>query len=97
MGMGDGDRASEPLCRHTGSQIRAIACWIKDSRSAIHGEEAAQQLLRRLEHIADEAEALLKEIGVLVERFVTERGLSKQDIDRVTQQLLQQWHTPDAI
>lgn len=66
------------------------------SRGAIHGEDAMQVLLSRLERIADEAEALLKEVVALARRFVAERGVSKQEIDRATRQLLQQWHKADA-
>lgn len=67
-----------------------------DSRGAIESDGAAQKLLRRIEAIADEAEALMGAIRTLAERFVRERGVSIQDIDAATQQLLQQWQNADV-
>lgn len=67
-----------------------------DSRGAIHGDDAMQTLLLRIELIGTEAEALLNAVVAQVQRFVTERGVSKQEIDRATRQLLQQWQSADA-
>lgn len=62
------------------------------SRNAVHKDEAAKKLGHRLDDIASEALALMKELGAIAERFVCQHGISAQDIDLMSRQLLEQWH-----
>lgn len=62
-----------------------------DSRGAIHDDQVAQQLVLRLDNIADEATALLQVLGGETERFAQRYGVSKEFIDRESQRLLKQW------
>jgi hypothetical protein len=68
-----------------------------DSRAAIYSESELGALLFRLDRIASEALALLKEIGTLAEKHVKAHGVSKRDIDVAAATLLKKWHESDAI
>lgn len=67
------------------------------SRNAVHSDTATEKLVLRLNAIAEESLALLREIGVLTERYVTERGVSEQYINETANRLLEEWHASDAI
>lgn len=67
------------------------------SRSAVHNDGAMQQLLVRLDVIAEESLSLLKAIGALIEGFVKQHGVSAQYIDESAQRILEQWHAADAL
>lgn len=67
-----------------------------DSRNAVHDDKAMITLVTRLDALADEATALLKAVGVLVEQFVQQHGVSAQYIDKMSAHLLKQWHTADS-
>lgn len=69
----------------------------EDSRSVIHGDKIAKALIGRLDAMADEATSLLKEIGLLVEKFVRQHGVSAEYIDKVSKELLEQWSNADAL
>ena len=69
----------------------------RTNRNAIHSDSAAQKLLLRLNSMADESNALLREIGVLMERYVKEHGVTEKYIEETANQLLEQWHASDAI
>ena len=69
----------------------------RTSRNAIHSDSAAQKILLQLDSMADESNALLREIGVLVERNVKEHGVTEKYIEETANQLLEQWHASDAI
>ena len=69
----------------------------RTSRNAIHSDSAAQKLLLHIDSMADESNALLKELGVLTERYVKDQGVLKQQIETTANQLLEQWHTSEAI
>jgi hypothetical protein len=62
---------------------------------AIHSDDAALKLLRRLDAIADDATTLLKKIGTLIEGSVIDQGVSKDHIDRESRRILAQWETRD--
>ncbi len=64
-----------------------------DSRGAIHHELIAQKPLLRLDAIADEAAALLKMIGLKMESFAQEIGVSNDQIELQSARLLREWQT----
>jgi hypothetical protein len=68
-----------------------------ESRSAIHSDKAMTILVGRLEAMADEALALLKYIDVETSSFVQKHGVSMQYVEKVSKQLLEQWHAADAL
>jgi len=68
-----------------------------ESRSAIHAGEAMTILVGRLKAMADEALALLKYIGVETSSFVQKHGVSIQYVEKISKQLLEQWHATDAL
>lgn len=67
------------------------------SRGAILSDSAMQNLLVRLDAMAEESNALLKEIGATAERFVKQHGVSSQYINEKSKELLDQWHATDAL
>lgn len=69
----------------------------EDSQNAIHCDKTAKILIGRLNAMADETTALLKEIGTLVEQFVRQHGVSAEHIDKVSKELLEQWSNADAL
>jgi uncharacterized protein YutE (UPF0331/DUF86 family) len=66
------------------------------NRSAVHSDLAMWKLLVRLNSIAEESDALLKELGALAEMHVKQHGVSEQEIAERTNRLLQEWQTSDA-
>lgn len=68
-----------------------------DSRDAIHHDSALNALILRLNGIADEALSLLKYIAEETVSFGQKHGISTQYVDRVSKQMLEQWHTADAL
>jgi len=68
----------------------------RTSRSAIHSNSVAQKLLIRLNSMADESKALLKEIGLVAERYVENQGVSEQKIEAAANQILEQWHASEV-
>jgi len=67
------------------------------SRSAPYNDAAATKLLARLDAIAQQALALLKEIGELIERFAKTHGTTEQYIAETSKRLLEEWRYADAI
>lgn len=67
------------------------------NRNAIYSDSATEKLVRRIDAMADESNALLKELGVLAERHVNGHGVSEQQIEETALRLLEQWHDSDAI
>lgn len=65
------------------------------SRSAIYSDTSMNKLISRLDAMADESLALIKEVAVLVDRFVKTHGITEQQINEKTNQLLEEWHTSD--
>jgi len=69
---------------------------LRTERSAIYDESRCEALLARLVSIADEAAAILKLLGTAAEKFVVNAGVSKQEVDSLTEQLLSVWRGDDA-
>lgn len=67
-----------------------------DGRGAVHGDDALEKLLQRLNKLADDATALLKKISMMTETFAVDHGVPKEFIDDQTQQMLKQWEQGDA-
>lgn len=68
-----------------------------DSRAAVYDNSALGALLLRLDRIAEEALALLRELGSRVEKHVMAHGVTKQQIDEGAATLLNTWREADAI
>ena len=68
-----------------------------DSRTAVHHESHMATLIERLKSISDEALSLLKHVGVLTEEHVKQHGVSEEYIDKKSKEILEQWHSTDAI
>jgi hypothetical protein len=62
------------------------------NRSAVLDDEACQSLLIRLDALAEETRLLLREVGSASEKFVLNNGVSKVEVDRLTQEILTSWH-----
>lgn len=62
-----------------------------DSRNAVHDDNAMSLLIARLDALANEATALLKEVGGRIETFVRQHGVSAEYIDSMSKQILEQW------
>lgn len=67
------------------------------SRGAVHSDGIAQKLILRVDAIAEESLALIKEIALLAEHHVKRHGVSEQHIRHEAEKLLEHWHTSDAI
>ena len=67
-----------------------------DSRNAVHGDQAMQQLTERLDAMADMALSLLKEVGSMIEAHVYAHGVSKESVDDMTSELLAHWRSADS-
>lgn len=63
------------------------------NRTAVHDKKACESLLVRLEGLAEEARLLLREIGNASEKFVFQNGVPKEEINRLTQEILKSWHS----
>ena len=66
-----------------------------DSRNAIHSVRAMQQLVTRLDSMADGALQLLTNIGSLTEAHVKKHGVTEGSIESMASELLAQWHTSE--
>jgi hypothetical protein len=67
------------------------------SRDAIHSAQACQALIHRLDKIAGEASALIKEIGKEAEIFVKKYGVAAEQVQKQTAETLRRWHAEDAL
>ncbi len=63
-----------------------------DSRGAIYSDGKTTDLVTRLKGIADLSTETHGEIATLAENFVQKAGVPLTDIDRIAQDLLEQWH-----
>lgn len=63
------------------------------NRNAVINDEVCQSLLARLEALAEEARLLLLEIDSASQTFVSNNGVPKSEIDRLTQEVLNSWHS----
>jgi len=67
-----------------------------NSRSAPYNDVAARKLFGRLDRIAEQALALLKEIGELTECFAKKHGTTEEYIKETSKRLLDEWRYADA-
>lgn len=67
-----------------------------DNRDAVHSDQAMQRLTVRLDNVAESALSLLKEVGSLTEGHVKKYGVSDASIDKMTSEILDQWHQPES-
>lgn len=68
-----------------------------DSRDAIHSDVHMQKLLTRIDTMANETLALLKEIGSLSLNFVKEHGVTEEYVNKKAEELLKQWRSSEII
>lgn len=68
-----------------------------DSRDAINSDESMQKLLIRIDAMANETLALLKEIDLLSSNFVRAYGVTDEYINKKVEELLRQWHSSEKI
>lgn len=62
----------------------------------MHNDAAMNKLLVRLDAMAEEANTLLSEIGILADCFVKQHGISDRHVQEYAIRLLEQWHSTDA-
>lgn len=67
------------------------------SRCAIHNDQDCLSLLGRLEEIADEAHALITEVGRESEAFVKRYGIMEEQIEAQAAEILRKWHGENAL
>ena len=67
------------------------------SRSAIHSDSHMLALLERLRQISEEALSLQKHVSASTEAYVKKHGVSEKFIDKKSKEILEQWHSIDAI
>ena len=65
------------------------------SRNAVHHDAEMNKLLQRLEMMANESLALMREIAVLVESYVKAHGVTTEFIEKAANKLLDQWREVD--
>jgi uncharacterized protein YutE (UPF0331/DUF86 family) len=63
----------------------------RDNRGVLTSDERCGALIAKLGNISDEALALLKQVGQLIEQHTLQSGVSKDFVDRESERLLVQW------
>lgn len=63
------------------------------SQHAVYQDEACQKLLMRLNNLVEETNILLRAVAHECEKFTSQRGVSKQEVDRLAQELLNTWQS----
>ena len=66
------------------------------SRGAVHNDGAMNKLVARLDAMADEAISLLCALGVLIDRFAKQHGVSECKVKEEVAKTLAQWRDEDA-
>lgn len=67
-----------------------------ESRDAIYSDVAASVLIRRLDDIGKKSSKLLHSLGSMAETSAKRRGVTDQQIQTMTAELLEQWHRGGA-
>ncbi|NBQ68670.1 MAG: hypothetical protein EBU46_07510 [Nitrosomonadaceae bacterium] len=62
------------------------------SRSAIYHQPDYEQLITKVDSIADESLSLLKELSKQSEIYLLKIGITTEKLQSITEQTLQQWH-----
>lgn len=65
---------------------------LRDSRSAVHSDNAMHTLLDRVDAMAEAIKPLLSAIGVLAEAHVKTAGVTDEQIRTQTERTLREWH-----
>ncbi len=68
-----------------------------DSRAVVYSKSQFESLQLRLDKIAEEALAMLREVAVLSERHLIAHGVAQSYIDNAAATLLKEWRESDAI
>jgi hypothetical protein len=63
------------------------------SQHAVYRDESCEKLLIRLNSLAEEANKLLRAIAIECDKFASQRGVSKQEVDRLSQEILNAWQS----
>lgn len=66
------------------------------NQHAVYQDEACEILLIRLNNLVEKTNVLMKAVGNQCEKFVSQQGVSEQEIDRYTQEILTAWQTGNA-
>lgn len=85
------------LRRVLGDRNWLVHSSLDDSRAAVYNLSAFGALLRRFDHIAEEALALLQELESRMETEAMAQGATKQQIDEGAAKLLNAWREADGI
>lgn len=68
---------------------------LTEGRSAVYNDAACEVLMRRMEFISSEAGSILKLIVNAAEEYATNDGVSKEEIEHLTAQILKSWQEDD--
>jgi len=68
-----------------------------ENRDAVHSDIAMQRLMSRIDAMADESLALLKEIVSLSIAYVKKHDVNEDFIYKKAEELLNQWHASEEI
>ena len=68
-----------------------------DSRAAIHANSHMAAVLERPNKISEEALSLLMHVGTLIETHAKKHSVSEEHIEKKAKEILEQWHSADAI
>jgi hypothetical protein len=65
------------------------------SRDARFSDPGTDKVVERVDALAEEARSLLQVLGLQIEGYVREQGVSMKDVDERASALLEQWHASD--
>jgi hypothetical protein len=65
------------------------------SRNALSSDSGTDEVIGRVDALAEEARSLLQVLGPKIEDFVKAQGTSMKDVDERASALLDQWHASD--
>lgn len=63
------------------------------NRTAVHDDQVCNALLGRLGALAEEARLLLREVASASEKYVALHDVKKREVDRLTRETLNAWHS----
>lgn len=65
------------------------------SRNALSSDSGTDEVVGRVDALAEEARSLLQVLGPKIENYVREQATSMKDVDERASALLDQWHASD--
>lgn len=65
------------------------------NRNVISSGSGMAEVVGRVDVLAEEALALLRILGSMIDAYMREQGVSKEEIDKRASDLLEQWHASD--